>query len=51
MQMTFWGAFFTGLVVFSLDYAETQLCTERMQILLIVSGLDSLYTHMIRFKV
>lgn len=51
MQMTFWGAFFTSLVDFSFDYAETQLRTETMQILFVVSGLDLSHTHVIRFKV
>lgn len=50
MQITFLGAFFTSLVDFSLDYAETQLRTEATQIF-IVSGLDLLHMHMIRFKV
>lgn len=52
MQVTYWDAFLLATFVhFSLDYADRQLCTETMQILFIVSGLDLFHTHMIRFKV
>lgn len=46
MQMTFWGAFFTSSVDFSLHYAETHLCPEKMQILFIVSRSDLLHARM-----